>query len=483
MSAESNSIASCVHVARVTIELVTPLSIATGSPDGEYDTALVRDANGLPAIPGTSLAGVLRHLYQSRHGEQATNMLFGYQNGDQGERSRFEISWGCIHDSHNQAVDHLLLGEKDEKRLKDDPLLSFAAKTKERPALRDRVRLNQRGTAEDGGKFDRSVVPAGYRFSFELTLWSHVKDDPQWSQLLSLLTAREFRLGGETRGGLGAIFAKAISQRSFDLRQSADLTRYSQLSPFLSQREGLTVYTPVTDVEAESVTVKLELTPVDFWRVGQGDQDLRAKPEKPANLLPKVERVVTWSGDQGRFGERQLVVPASGIKGAVGHRLAFHFNRLTGTFVEDFDPTQLPNHTDNEGVRAFFGHAHARSDEETDTSGKAGSVIIDDIFLTFSETDVHTLTHNSIDRFTGGVRNGMLFTEQLIRGKSFEFALTVVDKNASRRPEARAAFAAALEDLIHGRLALGAGASRGHGYFNGSATWSDGGQWIKESNQ
>jgi len=43
---------------RLVLESVTPLSIGTGRGNGVFDNLLVRDPNGLPGIPGTSLAGV-----------------------------------------------------------------------------------------------------------------------------------------------------------------------------------------------------------------------------------------------------------------------------------------------------------------------------------------------------------------------------------------------------------------------------------------
>jgi len=53
-------------VAQVALEALEPLSIASGAVDPLFDTVLVTDANGLPTIPGSALAGVLRTAYQAR---------------------------------------------------------------------------------------------------------------------------------------------------------------------------------------------------------------------------------------------------------------------------------------------------------------------------------------------------------------------------------------------------------------------------------
>jgi CRISPR/Cas system CMR subunit Cmr4 (Cas7 group RAMP superfamily) len=54
------------HICCLVLETVSPLSIATGRDDDLFDNLLVCDANNLPAIPGTSFAGVLRHLYYKK---------------------------------------------------------------------------------------------------------------------------------------------------------------------------------------------------------------------------------------------------------------------------------------------------------------------------------------------------------------------------------------------------------------------------------
>ncbi len=84
------------YLARLTLETLTPLSIGTGAADGVFDVELVRDANGLPTIPGSSLAGVLRHLYWQTYGESDKEIqrLFGFQSLNEGEPSKLHVSWG-----------------------------------------------------------------------------------------------------------------------------------------------------------------------------------------------------------------------------------------------------------------------------------------------------------------------------------------------------------------------------------------------------
>ena len=51
-----------IQQTRLVIETQTPMAINSGLREVGFDSQLARDANGLPYIPGTSIAGVWRNL-------------------------------------------------------------------------------------------------------------------------------------------------------------------------------------------------------------------------------------------------------------------------------------------------------------------------------------------------------------------------------------------------------------------------------------
>jgi len=57
-------------VVRVTIEFDTPFLVADGEMTELSDAVPVVDANDLPVIPGSSLAGVLRHAFEEDRGDE-----------------------------------------------------------------------------------------------------------------------------------------------------------------------------------------------------------------------------------------------------------------------------------------------------------------------------------------------------------------------------------------------------------------------------
>jgi CRISPR/Cas system CSM-associated protein Csm3 (group 7 of RAMP superfamily) len=75
-------------IARIYLKAESAFAINSGKIGLIHDNEILRDANGLPFIPGTSLAGVIRHLLG---GTDETSDVFG-SGGKNGEGSRVMIS-------------------------------------------------------------------------------------------------------------------------------------------------------------------------------------------------------------------------------------------------------------------------------------------------------------------------------------------------------------------------------------------------------
>jgi CRISPR/Cas system CSM-associated protein Csm3 (group 7 of RAMP superfamily) len=458
-----------LYLARIVIETRTPLSISAGRGDGIFDTLLVRDANGLPTIPGTSFAGVLRSLYQNTYGKEATQKLFGHANQNSEQISFVQTSWGCIHNSKNQPIEGL---ETNPDKLKQDKILTDALQTI--PIVRDHVRLSHRGTAIDQGKFDRTSLRTGHRFSFEISLWSDKIQDERWENLLALLNRPDFRLGGATRRGLGALKIIRSSTHQFNLKKPEDFAEYNE--KYSLELGNTTSFTQkFLPKNHQFPQAKISLTPRDGYRFGQGNEPIGIDE---ADLLPISEKIIEWTNNQGKLSTKhRLVIPASAIKGALSHRIAYHYNALSNYFADKISTEELQNYDkdNNEAVKNLFGYL------KDDKSGQIGHLLLDDLYIT-EPVQAIRLQHNSVDRFTGGVRDSMLFNEEIISQETpLKLTLTIItNPNKPIETKTRQALAKTLDDLINGRLALGAGSGRGgYGYFTGKLEWTDKGTWIK----
>lgn len=442
----------------------TAHGIQSGRGDATHDVLLVRDANGLPAIPATSLAGVLRHHMDQRHGSGTANALFGTLVGE-GQPSWLQVDWGLVHDSHNRPHEGLL----DPSLLQADPLLDWLRNDK--PIVRQRVRLSHRGSAEDTGKFDVTLLPAGLRYSHWLGYWCDGSDQSlqQWQQLLELLAEGQLYLGHGTHAGNGHFRINSLHTASWDLRQASQRTAYQQRPRLRRDIRGLA---PLALAGTSKVTqVRLLLQAEAAWRVGSGEHSLQQHEGKLPDLLPQHELRVVWENGKGKLGTHSYLLPGSAIKGALRHRVAFHHRRLSGQWAST--SATLEDAADCPAVRELFGHA------EQD-QGQAGLLHIADLHLPTDHTAV--LMHNRIDRFTGGVIHGGLFSEEVLWNTPLTLDIQI---DARRHPStlARQALQHALQDLANGALPLGAGGSRGLGTFidptGQGPQWSDHGAWLQ----
>jgi CRISPR/Cas system CSM-associated protein Csm3 (group 7 of RAMP superfamily) len=446
-----------IECARVTLQFRTPFMVG-GQDAFDTDAQFVTDANDLPAIPGTSVAGALRARFLGLTDEKTTNRLFGYQRGNKGHGSRLEVTWAHIHNSRDLPADGLLTAGVDE-----DAVLRHARMA----TVRDHVRIGHLGAAEDRGKFDERPVPAGHRFTFEMRLRHDGSLEPSWQTLLGILCDPAFRLGGKTRRGYGAFDVVALNVGRFDLARPDDFQAWCS-HPVALNRPAPSLNRPTPSLspsslpelanQADTVRIRLELRPEDFWFIGGGSDDA-------ADLAPMTDSRVTWEDGKGTVGAEQPVLPATSLKGALAHRVAFHFNALRSVYADTVEKPDEVTAGNNEGVRQLFGAIKQSSDQREE--GHPGRVFIDDLYIDDPGAQKY-VNHVSIDRFTGGAIQGALFLERpFFGGGPFETMLTITRAN-DVSVDCRKALRKAIEDLVEGRLGIGSGTNRGNGFFSGS---------------
>ncbi len=469
------------YVARVTITLTGPLAVSNGQALDTGGADVVRDANGLPAIPGSSLAGILRHAFEdclsdlgTDEAAQEANSLFGPPvEIEDGSASRLSVTWAHIHDSRNRPVDGLLTPGGGHQA---DPVLADAREGRRR----DRVRLSHRGAADERGKFEDWMVAAGHRFTFDLGLRGDETDWEDWRRLLGLLHDPGVRLGGGTRHGRGAFTVSRLLAGVLDLRRPQDFKAFSEISARLDGSCPL----PSLDVEPvmarPSLSVTLRGLRADSpWLPGGG------APEGDESMAPVRERRVVWRDGGGTVEETPAhYMPATSIKGALAHRLAWHYNALTGTFAEDIVDFAEVTGAKNTAVWSLLGFVPLSREERKETPGRRGWLVLDDVVLT-EPAATQQVEHVSLDRFAGGARNGLLFSERVLDPEALRTDYTIhivppLNGADEATKDMRDALDRTLRDIQRGRLAFGGGTGRGNGRVRCDAIdWSDGGAWIE----
>lgn len=426
---------------RTVIEAETPMAVGSGEGDLLTDALVAKDINGMPYIPGSSIAGVMRHSISEIID---VDDLFGFQEGKKGKGSKIIFSDGLMIGENGKALDGLC----------EIPHTNFYERYKNLP-IRQHVRIGSKGVFEDKGKFDEQVVYKGTRFVFDLELISETSDKiiNDFRHLLTLIQSGTVRFGGGTRKGFGKIKTIKCNWQEYDLSKPDDLDHYlrrsSRLDKDCEDSEKEFQYNKTSD---EFVRYKLTLSPIDFFLFGSGLGD------SDADINPVEEPVLTWENNKPIFKEGYLI-PATSIKGALSHRTAYHWFKKKGLYADKEN-----NSWTNDAVDILFGKAGDKDDNII----KIGNVMIDDIFI--NDVSGKFINHVAIDRFTGGSLNGALFTEKVLQGKEMrpiDIHITV-KQAALADPNIMYAWEKSLSDLCNGLLPLGGGTNRGNGIFVGT---------------
>jgi len=435
------------YVSRIVLEAETPFTIGSGEKDLLTDALVAKDVNGLPYLPGTSLAGVIRSACGIKRQEDTP---FGYQDKNGGQGSRVIFSDGVMIGKDGRPVDGLrVISHNDD----------FYAHFKMLP-VRQHVRINSLGSTDKGGKFDEQVTYQGTRFCFEMELLSTGSEDEAlfYEKMLNVLRRSTFRVGGGTHNGFGLMKVIALQRRDYDLTNPDDLESYVSRSASLdSPLEGAKKLTTDTITDSTWQRYTLKLQPKDFFLFGSGMGD------DEADMTPVSEAYIVWTDGKPTFQERGILIPATSVKGALAHRTAYHWNKLKKRFVDNDGEKPLTGDA-CPAVEAIFGKAGQDSDKDI----KCGNIMLSDVIISAGQKTEgeKIMNHVAIDRFTGGTMDGALFTEKVINGLGREIQLTVdVRKDSIQGEDIRKAFELALQDIDDGLLPLGGGVNRGNGTF------------------
>ena len=432
------------YLARLVLEACTPLFVGSGNKALLKNALVQRDHHGFPMIQGSSLAGVLRHALEDKDTSR-WRPLFGYQEEEDGLGSRIKVSSAYLLLEGNQPAEGL-----------SDRGQSYRSKFEELP-LRQHVRISHKGVAEVGGKFDNEVVYRGCRFVCELEMRGSGSEAEKkcWQQLLQTLKSPLFRLGQGTRNGYGLLTVDSCRARCFDLRIAEDFDAYLHYDPSFCAENGCLEEMTIKLIDKPKWwTYQLALQPDGFFHFGAGYGD------EEVDLVPVSEEVVRYKAGQLQFEER-LLMPAASIKGALRHRVCYHYNKLQGIKAEEVTEPDAYTGAANEAVRMLFG---AEAGSEWKEAGR-GRLLMDDQHLPLPKKN-KLFNHVAIDRFTGGALDGALFSEKVNRCDNL-FITIHLERPEGLPDKVKEALRQALLDVSRGLLPLGGMNTKGHGIFQG----------------
>lgn len=414
---------------RATLESKSPLIIDSGDTDALSDTDPVRDANGLPMLPATTLAGVLRFAV----GESNGKAWFGDQDGDTSIRSAVILTDGLFHWSDDKPHDGLV---RAAANVESDDICKHVLPG-QRVLTRDHVRLNEWGVVEGSGKFERDAVPTGARFTFEL----RTQNKNAFDALGAIIESGIF-LGGATRTGYGEMACVSIGRETVELPSGWD--RWCALmGADIGTSRGIAMTAPRPANAGQRVwtisgTIEGHLL-VGTKKVLPKPEDGQSAPDRG----PWAEPQFAWQQNKGQLKDAVFIVPGSAIKGPIRHRTLYHLRKT----VPDAE----------RAIETLFGKV-ASGD-----SGAAGLLRFHDCAVD-ADPKLVFQTHVGQDRFTGGPRRGVLFTDAALWKPKLTFKITEVQSEKITNAH-RAALNLALNDMKTGLLGIGAEWGEGAGIF------------------
>ena len=455
----------------------TPLHVGGYEASVDTDMPLAKNGRGDYYVPGTSLTGVLRAWCERNFDKTEIGERFGPKDkkDDSGHASFVLIE---------DAIVKLPSGLQSE--------------------IRDGVGIDRfYGTAAEGAKFDRAILPKGSKLNFEMTVEIQ-KDEPQtksiFGHLLTALENEEIRLGGAKTRGLGRVKfgLTEIKEERFDTFDNI-LAIFDD-----SKKRTLSIEKLCNadkNTEPNSDDSRLEIA-------------IKWKPTLP--LMNKagyegigVDMLPVTSGVAGK--KLSLVLAGSSIKGA----FRSHAERIMRTLldlpskkkfneqvkvpvVEELFGAKKEKNTTNPKLglgalsiddcysEASFEQSNWREVEsakttKTNDQGKEEEVSYSEQELwqaiekvkTETQSDVKTVEpsphfhidhHTAIDRFTGGVAEGALYSVLAPHNIKWQKMTMSLDFGRTQNEkQCLMLLLLVLRDLAENRLPLGFATNRGMG--------------------
>ena len=353
-------------IVRGKLTLLSPLLLGSGNDD-LADIEVMRDSNGKPFIPGTSLAGVLKHYFEDNF------------------RNKICEDSGCFWGIHRKKEEKEKEGESYQSAFICHDLFSENAKTR----VRDGVRIDpKKQIAEDKGKYDFEVIEEGASFDLLWELTIRQKNDKKtFHKILATILDKlkndtpdkegTFHIGAKTNSGFGKCKLTDVQIFDFDFFKKEDVLKWLEQEWQDPNSTG-----GVTELQEGPFDIENKTFSIDAKFSIKNSIIIRAYSEK-----------AYLSDSTSLTSADKFILPGTSLKGAIRHRAL----KILKTLNPEGDVAEKT-------INELFGIAgkDVKSKEE-----KKGLVQVEEVEITNVETE--SQTRIKIDRFTGGTVKTALF--------------------------------------------------------------------------
>ena len=405
------------------------------------------------------------------------------ENADQGvdsdvqsrAGSRLKISDGYFLTSGTVAD---LQAEEKEAGIQSGIGLELRPRVEINPATGSAAASRIKGSGKTSGhKFETEYIGAGALCRFTVYDMSpdvsvNIDNKSEGRRLMECIFAamnsEDIQFGGQKSNGCGYMEIESVKFKRFDL------TEREQLRLWINEDS-------ITDQDMETITVSAQGPSASAYRI-----TVTGKTEN--RLLVKAIAVENKDGSspdarnmQNHAGE--YIVPASSFKGAVRARTEKVLKYLekdkrldVSDILQDSFGSNMVRDTNTFGnlrffdtiVRDVWDDAREKQKEKSDVkSGMKGEAATDLARRASVDHKIH------IDKFTGGVMNKALVTENTIGGE-ITFRINIL--NMKSPDKTCAVLLMVLRDLANGQFNIGSGYASGKGFIDVHTITVDAGQ-------
>ena len=392
---------------KMNIRIASSLSIGSGENENTDHDILV-NAEGIPYIPGSAVAGVTRHaLAEAALLDDAQDkILFG----------NVVINTVAGSDDADYASESQIVTYDVQLKASDGEQLFVTS--------RDMVALDPFKTSITGGKFDMEVLEPGATgvVIIEQNQVTETELDPLL-EIARVWCSGRVRFGAKASRGYGAVEVTDLYEASFDFSEEGEIRQWLAFSPKDEQNTRWKRLPDIKDVLNNEVRLVLDLRQVGGISIRKYTTEICEK-----GTSPDYEQMTYANGDP--------VIPGTSWAGAFRHA-------IEGMIGKD-------------ETREYFGMV--------DGNHKTRS------YIRFSESRItggqgRQFTRSAINRFTGGAADQSLYTERTYYHGHTQLTITLCRRDAENQEKFRNALAAAVVDLNEGFLSVGGETSIGRGLF------------------
>jgi len=399
------------------LHLESPLIIGSGR-DEFADIEVLKDENGNPFIPGTSIIGVLRHYFNENFPEHKGNdcdSFWGFSEKTNSDTQRSIQSSFICHDLYARMA---------------------------KITLRDGIKIDPKTqTAEDKGKYNFEIIETGALFDlrWEVTLRQiHSKD--AFMQILATiiepLASGTFSIGAKTNNGFGRCKLENINVIEFDFKNKEDVLKWLEqdFSGGKSRLDGA-------------------------YKKQNNDFTIEAKFAVKNSIIVRAYSEKLYMPDAANItSNNDFVIPGTSLKGVIRNRALKILKTLDVESAE-------------QKINSLFGIAG----EEEDTEKIKSRVVVDEKIIENVEPEQQTRI--KIDRFTGGTVKTALFNSMPLWSKEgIKESVYVNIRIRKYQPWEAGLMLQVLKDMWCEDLPIGGEKNVGRGVLKGiwaSIRWED----------